>query len=132
MPVAQSPSYHGYDVTNYYQVNRDYGSNEDFRRLMAEAHGQGIRVVVDLVLNHMSSEHPYFKSALLDPESPRRDWFLWSPTERKSKGWSVATWHKAPDRNEYYYGLFWQGMPDLNLANPVPAGRRRALLRKRR
>ena len=129
MPVAQSPSYHGYDVTNYYQVNRDYGSNEDFRRLMTEAHGQGIRVVVDLVLNHMSSEHPYFKSALLDPESPWRDWFLWSPTERKSKGWSVPTWHKAPDRNEYYYGLFWQGMPDLNLANPAVTAEARNIVR---
>ena len=118
MPIAQSPSYHGYDVTNYYQVNRDYGSNEDFRRLMTEAHGQGIRVVVDLVLNHASSEHPYFKSALLDRDSPWRDWFLWSPTERKTIGWSVPAWHKAPDRNEYYYGIFWQGMPDLNLANP--------------
>jgi len=119
MPVAQSPSYHGYDVTNYYQVNRDYGSNEDFLQLMAEAHRQGIRVVVDLVLNHMSSEHPYFKSALQDRDSPWRDWFLWSPTERKSKGWSAPTWHKAGDRSEYYYGVFWQGMPDLNLANPA-------------
>lgn len=129
MPVAQSPSYHGYDVTNYYQINRDYGSNEDFRRLMTEAHAQGIRVLVDLVLNHMSSDHPHFKSALLDPESPWRDWFLWSPTERKSKGWSVPTWHKAAGRNEYYYGLFWQGMPDLNLANPAVTAEARNIVR---
>ena len=119
MPIAQSPSYHGYDVTNYYQVNREYGSNEDFRRFMAEAHRRGIRVVVDLVLNHMSSEHPYFRSALLDRESPYRDWFLWSPAQRQSRGWSVPTWHKAEERDEYYYGLFWRGMPDLNLANPA-------------
>lgn len=119
MPVAQSPSYHGYDVTNYYQVNREYGTNEDFRALVAEAHRRGIRIVVDLVLNHMSSEHPIFKSALLDSASVYRDWFLWSPTERRSRGWNVATWHRAPTRGEYYYGLFWQGMPDLNLANPA-------------
>jgi len=119
MPIAQSPSYHGYDVTNYYRINRDYGSDEDFRQFMAEAHRRGIRVVVDLVLNHMSSEHPYFKSALLDRESPYRDWFLWSPTQRQSKGWSVPTWHKVEERDEYYYGLFWRGMPDLNLANPA-------------
>ena len=118
MPVAQSPSYHGYDVTNYYHVNREYGTNEDFRRMVAEAHRRGIRVIVDLVLNHMSSEHPVFKSALLDPASPYRDWFLWSPTQRRTRDWSVPTWHKVPDRDEYYYGLFWHGMPDLNLANP--------------
>ena len=119
MPIAQSPSYHGYDVTNYYQVNRDYGSNEDFRQFLAEAHRRGIKVVVDLVLNHMSSEHPWFKAAQVYRDSPYRDWFLWSPVERKSVGWSVPTWHKAEDRDEYYYGLFWRGMPDLNLANPA-------------
>src|SRR5688572_25492968 len=119
MPVAQSPSYHGYDVTNYYQVNREYGTNEDFKRFMAEAHRRGIRVLVDLVLNHSSSEHPFFKSALLDRASPYRDWYRWSPTQRRGIGWEAPVWHKVPDRNEYYYGLFWGGMPDLNLANPA-------------
>ena len=119
MPVAQSPSYHGYDVTNYYEVNREYGSNADFKRLMAEANRRGIRVIVDLVLNHMSSEHPVFKSALLDTASPYRDWFRWSPTERKTPGWTVPTWHRVPGRDEFYYGLFWSGMPDLQLSNPA-------------
>ena len=119
MPVAQSPSYHGYDVTNYYQVNRDYGTNEDFKRFMAEAHKRGIRVLVDLVLNHSSSEHPFFKSALLDRSSPYRDWYRWSPTQRRGIGWEAPVWHKVPDRQEYYYGLFWGGMPDLNLGNPA-------------
>ena len=118
MPVAQSPSYHGYDVTNYYAVDRDYGTNEDFKRFVAEAHQRGIRILVDLGLNHSSSDHPYFKSTLLDPASPYRDWYLWSPTQRQTQGWMVPTWHKAPSRDEYYYGLFWHGMPDLNLANP--------------
>lgn len=117
MPVAQSPSYHGYDVTNYYQVNREYGTNEDFRVLMTEAHRRGIRVIVDLVLNHMSSEHPIFKSALLDPASPWRDWFLWSPAPRPAPGWEAPVWHRVPNRDEHYYGLFWSGMPDYNLAN---------------
>ncbi|HEX2203154.1 MAG TPA: alpha-amylase family glycosyl hydrolase [Longimicrobium sp.] len=118
MPVAQSPSYHGYDVTNYYEVDREYGTNDDFKRLVAEAHRRGIRVIVDLVLNHMSSEHPRFKAALLDPASPYRPWFRWSPVERKTPGWTVPTWHKVPERDEYYYGLFWSGMPDLELSNP--------------
>ncbi len=68
MPVAQSPSYHGYDVTNYYRVERDYGTNKDFKRLVVEAHQRGIRVLVDLVLNHASSEHPFFKDALLNAD----------------------------------------------------------------
>jgi alpha-amylase len=117
MPIAQSPSYHGYDVTNYYEVNREYGTNADFLELMTEARRRGIHVVVDLVLNHMSSEHPYFKSALLDAGSPFRDWFIWSPTVRPAPGWTAPVWHRVPDREEYYYGLFWGGMPDINLAN---------------
>jgi alpha-amylase len=118
MPIAQSPSYHGYDVTNYYEVNREYGTNEDFRRLMAEARRRGIRVIVDLVANHMSSEHPFFKSALLDTASPFRDWFTWAPAPRPSPGWEAPVWHRAWTRDEFYYGLFWGGMPDINLANP--------------
>ncbi|HYJ79772.1 MAG TPA: alpha-amylase family glycosyl hydrolase, partial [Longimicrobiaceae bacterium] len=60
-----------------------------------------------------------FKAALLDPASPYRDWYTWAPTQGQTRGWTVPTWHKVPDRDEYYYGLFWHGMPDLNLANPA-------------
>ena len=119
MPVAQSLTYHGYDVTNYYEIKRDYGTSADFRRLVSEAHKRGIRVLVDLVLNHTSLDHPYFRSAILDSASPYRDWYLWSPVQKKVKGWEAPVWHKVPTRNEYYYGLFWAGMPDLNLGNPV-------------
>ncbi len=115
MPVAQSPSYHGYDVTDYYRIERDYGTNDDFKLLVFEAHQRGIHVLVDLVLNHASSEHPYFKDALLNPDSPRRDWFLWSPTHPGVKNpWGGDNWHRSPVREEYYYGFFWGGMPDLN------------------
>jgi alpha-amylase len=129
MPVAQSPSYHGYDVTNYYEVNREYGTNDDFRALMQEARRRGIHVVVDLVLNHMSSEHPFFKSALLDAASPYRDWFTWSPTVRPAPGWSAPVWHRVPGRDEYYYGLFWGGMPDINLANTAATAKLRDVAR---
>jgi len=118
MPIAQSPSYHGYDVTNYYEVNRDYGTNADFKRFMSEAHRRGIRVLVDLVLNHSSSEHPYFQSALMDSTSPYRDWYIWSPVQKQNRNWGAPIWHRNPYREEYYYGLFWSGMPDLNLSNP--------------
>jgi glycosidase len=117
MPVAASPSYHGYDVKNYYRVNPEYGTNADFKRLVAEAHRRGIRVLVDLVLNHASSEHPFFKEALRDPTSPHRSWFRFSPTPSAERGpWGQVLWHKSPVRDEYYYGIFTAEMPDLNYA----------------
>jgi glycosidase len=114
MPVAESPSYHGYDVTDYYRVEADYGTDADFKRMVAEAHRRGIRVVVDLVLNHASSEHPFFKEALRDTASEHRDWFVWSAKKPINVPWGSEVWHHSPVRDEYYYGLFWHGMPDLN------------------
>ena len=112
MPVAESPSYHGYDVTDYYKVESDYGTNDDFKAFVAAAHKRKIRVLVDLVLNHTSSEHPWFKEALQDTTAPHRNWYRWSKTQLNNN------WHKSPVRDEYYFGLFWSGMPDLNYENP--------------
>lgn len=114
MPITASPSYHGYDVTDYYHVDREYGTSEDFKRLIAEAHRRGIRILVDMVINHTSSEHPYFKHALLYRDSPYRDWFRWSETPGPPNEWGGSNWHRAPTRDEYYYGFFWRTMPDLN------------------
>lgn len=120
MPVAESPSYHGYDVSNYYRVNPEYGTNEDFRRLVAEAHRRGIRVLVDMVLNHASSSHPYFQEALRDPSSPYRSWFVFRPQHPGVKNpWGGDNWHRSPIRDEYFYGFFWHGMPDLNYHTPA-------------
>ena len=119
MPVMQSPSYHGYDVTDYYSVNSDYGSNEDFKRLVEEAHRRGIEVIVDLPFNHTSNEHPWFVESASNPSSPKRDWYRWSATDDGSRPlWPGGgpVWHKLGDA--YYFGLFWEGMPDLNYANP--------------
>lgn len=118
MPVAESPSYHGYDVTDFYRVERDYGTNDHFKRLVAEAHKRGIRVLVDMVLNHASSEHPAFQAALRDPSSPYRQWFRFSPTPGPRNRWGGDNWHKSPVRDEYYFGFFWRGMPDLNYQEP--------------
>jgi glycosidase len=112
MPVAESPSYHGYDVTDYYKVEPDYGTNDDFKAFVAAAHRHHIRVLVDLVLNHTSSEHPWFQEALRDTASPHRNWYRWSHT-------AGSNWHESPLRDEYYFGLFWSGMPDLNYENPA-------------
>jgi glycosidase len=120
MPVAESPSYHGYDVSNYYKVEPDYGTNADFKRMVAEAHKRGIKVLVDLVLNHASSEHPYFQEALRDTASPHRRWFRFAPTKPASKGpWGQDVWYKSPVRDEWYYAVFWSGMPDLNYETPA-------------
>ncbi|MFN2637917.1 MAG: alpha-amylase family glycosyl hydrolase [Gemmatimonadaceae bacterium] len=115
MPVAASPSYHGYDVSDYYSVNRDYGTNDDFKRLITAAHKRGIKVLVDMVLNHASSQHPYFVAALHDTASAYRNWFRWSPTRpTELNPWGYSNWHKSPVREEWYYGFFSSQMPDLN------------------
>jgi glycosidase len=119
MPVAESPSYHGYDVTNYYRIAPALGTNHDFKRLVAAAHRRGIKVIVDLVLNHTSSEHPHFQEALRDTASPYRSWYRWSPTKIEKGAWGSELWHKSPVRDEYYYGLFSPAMPDLNYETPA-------------
>ena len=118
MPIKKSPSYHGYDVTDYQAVNPDYGTLEDFDRLLAAAHERGIKVIIDFVLNHSSSKHPWFKQSR-SPESKYRDYYVWRdrPDDRWKRPWDGApVWHKT--RSGYFYGLFWSGMPDLNLAHP--------------
>jgi len=119
MPVFASPSYHGYDTTDYERVNPDYGTNDDLTRLCSEAHKRGMRVIVDLVLNHTSREHPWFIDSASSPGSPKRDWYLWSPMDLHwGQPWNAAgsTWHQK--NGAWYYGLFWAGMPDLNLRTP--------------
>jgi alpha-amylase len=130
MPVAESPSYHGYDVSDYYKVDREYGTNDDFRRLMREAHRRGIRVLVDMVLNHTSDQSPWFQAALRDTTSPYRAWYRWSPTKPTAKvDWGADVWHKSPVRDEWYYGLFWRGMPDLNYETPAVRAEARRIAR---
>jgi alpha-amylase len=106
MPIHPSPSYHGYDVLNYYNVNPEYGTMADFKRLLDEAHQRDMRIIIDLVINHTSSQHPFFIAADSDPTSPYRDWYIWSETD-PGNGWHMGN-------SGYYYGFFWEGMPDLN------------------
>lgn len=119
MPIMVSPSYHGYDVSDYYKVEPAYGTNEDFKRLVVEAHRGGIVVLIDMVLNHTSSENPWFKAALSDTTSPYRGWYRFSTTRLGKGPWGAEAWHKSPVRDEYYYGVFWSGMPDLNYETPA-------------
>lgn len=119
MPIHPSPSYHGYDVTDYTAVNPEYGTLEDFDAFIAAAKARGIKVVIDFVMNHSSREHPWFINARGGADASKRGWYTWRD---KDPGWTQPwgpgpVWHKAGDA--YYYGLFWGGMPDLNLSNPA-------------
>src|SRR5690348_16475154 len=120
MPIDKATSYHGYDVTDYYHVDPHYGTDDDFRELVRQAHRRGIQVIVDFVPNHSSSEHPFFQSALHDPASKYRDWYRFSSAKPTQLGpWGQPAWHKSPVRDEYYWGVFWHGMPDWNYENPA-------------
>lgn len=116
MPIFPSPSYHGYDVTDYLAVNPQYGTLDDFKRLLDEAHKRGIHIIIDFVINHTSTYHPWFQSAVADKASPYRDYYIWSETNPGYAGpWGQVVW--IPSSTGYYYAVFWDQMPDLNLKN---------------
>lgn len=119
MPISPSPSYHKYDVVDYYGVDPKFGTVEDFKKLTEEAHKRGVKVIIDLVVNHTSSKHPWFIEAASNPDSPYRDYYVWADenTNVSERGpWNQKVWHQKG--SSYYYGLFWDQMPDLNYANP--------------
>ena len=123
MPIFKSPSYHGYDTTDYETINPDYGSNDDFATLCQEAHRRGIKVIVDYVINHTGSYHPWFVDAASSPTAAKRDWYVWSPTDLGwRQPWNLYggsdTWHQNLKDGQWFYGVFWAGMPDLNFRNP--------------
>jgi alpha-amylase len=119
MPVFDSPSYHGYDVTDYRAINPDYGTLGDFQRLLQEAHRRGMRVIVDLVLNHTSAAHPWFVASSAGPTSPRRTWYTWRPDDPGWTRWDgQPTWSRADTGDDYFFTAFGRDMPDLNHGNP--------------
>ncbi|RUL70216.1 DUF3459 domain-containing protein [Dyella choica] len=120
MPINPSPSYHGYDITDYEGINPQYGNLQDFRKLLAEAHKRGIQVVMDMVINHTSDQHPWFKAAM-DPKDPHHDWYLWAKPGTDLKAVSAVggpAWHRASN-GAYYEGTFTAAMPDLNYDHPA-------------
>jgi alpha-amylase len=119
MPVAESPSYHGYDVSDYYRVEPDYGTNEDFKRFVVAAHERGINVLVDMVLNHTSSRNPWFQAAREDTASPYRAWYRFARQPLGKGPWGGDAWRRSPVRDEYYYAVFSPEMPDLNYDAPA-------------
>lgn len=118
MPIFPAASYHGYDVIDYLNINPEYGTLNDFKHLLKEAHSRGIRIILDLVINHTSDQHPWFKAAL-DPNSIYHDYYIWSENDPGYLGPSNQhVWHLASN-GLYYYGVFNASMPDLNYRNPA-------------
>ncbi len=116
MPINPSPSYHGYDVTNYFGINPDYGTMAEFQSFLESAHARGIKVIIDLVMNHSSSEHQWFIDSK-NNQNNKRNFYRWSATDPGYVGpWGEQVWHWHS--SGYYYGVFWSGMPDLNYEEP--------------
>ncbi len=114
MPVCASPSYHGYDITNYKSVQPAYGTKQQYIDFVDSAHKHGIKVIFDFVMNHSSSSHPWFQAATQN-DPFYHDFYVWSPTNPGTMSpWGTATWHFYNASLGYYYGIFWSGMPDLN------------------
>ncbi|MEZ5082093.1 MAG: alpha-amylase family glycosyl hydrolase [Bacteroidales bacterium] len=116
MPINPSPSYHGYDVTNYFGINPDYGTMAEFQAFLDSAHAKGIKVIIDLVMNHSSSQHQWFIDSK-NYQNNRRDFYRWSAIDPGYGGpWGQQVWHWH--NSGYYYGVFWGGMPDINYGEP--------------
>lgn len=123
-PVFESPSYHGYDAANFYQIESDFGTMEDFDAFIAAAKAKGIKVILDLVVNHVSEHHSWFQKAL-QKDPTYSDYFVWQKElpENYGRAWGneidpTLVWHKKAQRDEYYYGAFGWTQPDLNFNNP--------------
>src|SRR3984885_3949591 len=126
MPFQTSPGRDdGYDVSNYYEVDPRYGTLGDFVEFTNAAEQRGIRVIIDLVVNHTSNQHHWFKEAQRDPKSPYRDWYVWAKTRPPAAnkgmvfpGVQKSTWNYDPVARAWYFHRFYDFQPDLNTSNP--------------
>ncbi len=122
LPVHPSPSYHKYDVEDYYDIHKDYGSLKDYKKLVKKAHELDIIIILDLVANHTSNKHPWFKKAISGNQK-YRDYYVWSDNpkdfEKEPYQWHQVRNDKGEKQDgERYYGFFWWEMPDLNFDHP--------------
>lgn len=129
MPITPSPLRDsGYDVSGHFDVHPDYGTLQDFRDLVTAAHARGLRIIVELVPNHTSDQHPWFQASH-DPQHPEhakyRDWYVWSDTDDKYKDariifidFETSNWTFDPLRGQYFWHRFFHHQPDLNFDNP--------------
>jgi maltose alpha-D-glucosyltransferase/alpha-amylase len=126
MPFFPSPLRDdGYDISDYRSVNPTYGTLDDFKAFLQAAHQRGIRVVIEMVLNHTSDQHPWFQESRSSRDNPKRDWYVWSDTDTKYKGTRIifldtelSNWAWDPVSKQYYWHRFFSHQPDLNWDNP--------------
>ncbi len=126
MPFFPSPLRDdGYDISDYTAVHSSYGTLEDFRKFLGSAHDRGIRVIIELVLNHTSDQHPWFQESRSSQDNPRRDWYVWSDTDSRYKGARIifldtetSNWAWDPISKSFYWHRFFSHQPDLNYDNP--------------
>lgn len=127
MPMYPTPFVDsGYDIADYQDINPEYGTLADFDKLLSEAHGRGMRVMTDLVLNHTSDAHAWFKESRSSKTNPKANWYVWSDTPSDpnigcgtvNDTFGKEAWKLDPTRNQYYYHRFYAGQPDLNYRNP--------------
>ncbi|GAB5078737.1 maltose alpha-D-glucosyltransferase [Arthrobacter sp. AD-310] len=125
-PFFQSPLRDGgYDISDYNSVLDEFGTISDFKRLVAEAHARGVRVIIDLPLNHTSDQHPWFQESRKDPEGPFGDFYVWSDTDEKYQDARIifvdteeSNWTFDPIRRQFFWHRFFSHQPDLNFENP--------------
>jgi maltose alpha-D-glucosyltransferase / alpha-amylase len=127
MPFFPSPLRDdGYDISDYRAVHPNYGTLEDFKTFLANAHDRGIRVIIELVANHTSDQHPWFQESRSSQDNPKRDWYVWSETDAKYRGTRIifldtelSNWAWDPVSKAYYWHRFFSHQPDLNYDNPA-------------
>ena len=124
-PVYQSPNDdNGYDISDYRKIMTEFGTMEDFDRMLAAAHDRGIKIVMDLVVNHTSDEHPWFVESRKSKDNPHRDYYIWRPAKdgKEPNNWgscfSGSAWKYDPETEMYFLHLFSKKQPDLNWDNP--------------
>jgi maltose alpha-D-glucosyltransferase / alpha-amylase len=125
LPMYSSPLRDGgYDIADFLTIHPDYGSVEDFTRFVEAAHERGMRVIADLVMNHTSSDHPWFQEARSSPDSPKRDWYVWADTDEGYPDARIifvdtepSNWTWDPIAGQYYWHRFFSHQPDLNYDN---------------
>ena len=127
LPMYPSPFRDdGYDISDYCAIHPQYGTLDDFKTFLSAAHERGLRVITELVVNHTSDQHPWFKEARSSPESPKRDYYVWSDTDDRYRGVRIifrdtemSNWAWDPVSKAYYWHRFFSHQPDLNFDNPA-------------
>lgn len=125
-PMYKSPNDdNGYDISDYQDIMEEFGTMEDFNHLLSEIHKRGMKLILDLVVNHTSDEHPWFIESRSSKDNPKRDWYIWAdpkPDGSEPNNWESifngSTWEYDNTTKQYYFHLFSKKQPDLNWSNP--------------